>query len=440
MSLQLNSIEFNFDKSSGTVDALNLRINKDYILPTPEFLSTKPRRLEQSCAAYAISETKGKSIYIKVNFKLPAAGPQEQTYQVRAMGGGILGMLPETIVTFQANTPSRTQFIELKNRRFKAIGKHDVRWEWSCRAALQENNGRYTWDIWKPLAQSNHRVFILLHPPAVPWTNGLNQTSNAWSELLEICCQIAGGCKDEASALKALTKSVNADYKLKYDIELGKGRYTLAFTQREFQLSKWITQVLQGKALTVLNNTYLPGTKEEYNEALIVNCEDCGLSLAIMAAVLGIPAETHFHFPFGYLHYVEPIGRGKCNDPFYYQAAGHTKVRKLRPAKGKDSARTFFQYHIYACHDSRYYDACMKEWLPAGARLALLLVWGLLSLITLGQASAFRERALGWLVSLTRNEYTKSVIDTSQEFEWTEAGYPSNVGHPVKINVIIHGI
>ncbi|MEZ4587689.1 MAG: hypothetical protein R2909_14950 [Gemmatimonadales bacterium] len=104
--------------------------------------------------------------------------------------------------------------------------------------------------------------------------------------------------------------------------------------------------------------SFCQGDLHEYPDFDIVNCYDCAAALAITASALGTPLGYHFHGPFGYLEYVRPIGRGKCNNPFPL-LLGH-RLRG-RPRRQPDRLR---QPRLHQARRSEHHDACMREWVP----------------------------------------------------------------------------
>ena len=133
-----------------------------------------------------------------------------------------------------------------------------------------------------------------------------------------------------------------------------------------------------------------------------------------MGKSVGARLDYFFHGPFGYLQIVVPIGRGKCNNPFYGCWSND-------PVRGADDAtRTRFGNHAYTkLGGQNNYDACMKRWLSWIEELILtivyFLVWLILLILTLGLVNRFDllERAHGWLVNLTQGEYNAATIDVS---------------------------
>jgi hypothetical protein len=259
-------------------------------------------------------------------------------------------------------------------------------------------------------------MYLVLSIPNAPWTQTFADKRNPWTDLLDECCVRAAGASTAVSAAKRMVATIYSSYSLRYDIFSGAPRYGFVVTGGSFALTNWINYVLHGNAPA--NPKFCPGSAEEYKNFLIVNCYDAAASLALMAKVVGTPLDYYFDLPFGYLNYVEPIGRGKCNNPFYGCMGGVPEV-------GPDDARTRFGNHAYTkLSAARNFDACMKEWLPALTKLLLFLLWLIIFIITLGMLNveSLLDRANGWLVDLTQTIYDQRTTDTSQPFEAAAAG------------------
>jgi hypothetical protein len=407
MALELHTITFNHDPNSALTSALNIRRNKDYEVPVPEYDSSIPRPPEQSCAAYAKTETEGKNVYIRVNFKIPA--PANITYEVKASGGEVMGNLDPFQVIFGGGSVSETVDIQLIHRNFSKVGRHDITWQWSYRVAGSPS--------WQNLIGTSHRIYTILAVPKSPWTQTFGDKRNPWTDLMDECCSLASGSSDSLMASKKIAKKINSSYNLRYDIITGAPRYGYRDTGDSFRLTNWINYVLQGNPPSF--PLFCQGTAEEYKNYWIVNCYDCAASLALMSQVVGAPQDYYFHSPFGYLNYVVPIGRGKCNNPF----PGCTGND---PVKGPDDPRTRFGNHAYTkLSAGKDYDATMKQWVPPLLRVLLIILWILILIITLGMVNlkeSLLERAGGWLLNLTQSDYEKKTIDTSESFEASAAG------------------
>lgn len=405
MSLSLKTITFNHDPFSASTSAMNIRRNKDFEVPVPEYDEAIPRTPAESCAAYAKQETTAQNAFVRVVFTSTGGGNPH--FDVRAQGGDVLGALDPQSVDFTGAAASKTVDFPLSHRKFTRIARQDITWQWEFR---QQGNPN-----WQPLVTTSHRIYVVLKVPPAPWTQALADKRNPWTDLLDFCCPIASGNRNAAEAVESITKSVHRNYSLRYDIVEGTPRYGFAVTGNSFKLTNWINYVLKGNAPA--NPVFCNGSAEQYKDFWIVNCYDCAASSALMAKVVGADSDYYFHAPFGYLNYIEPIGRGKCNDPFYGCLGNH-------PAVGPDDQRTRFGNHAYQkLNGSRNYDATMREWLSPLAKLILILIWLIILIITLGLVNlkSLLNRAGGWLVDLAQAEYNTRTIDTSQPFEANEA-------------------
>jgi len=268
---------------------------------------------------------------------------------------------------------------------------------------------------WQLLVRTAHRIYLVLKVPSAPWTQALADKRNPWTDLLDFSCDIAAGLQTVPDVVEAVTKKVNQGYALRYDIQTGAPRYGFSTSGSSFQLTNWIAYALKGGAPA--NPVFCDTTAEQYRNFLIVNCYDCAASCALMAKVVGADSDYYFHQPFGYLNYVVPIGRGKCNNPF----PGCVGL----PAVGPDDQRTGFGNHAYQkLGGSRNYDACMREWIPFFLKLLLLFIWLLILILTFGMVNDKRllNRAEGWLVDLPQPEYNARTNDISQPFEAAASG------------------
>lgn len=401
MALALKTITFNHDLFSATTSAMNIRRNKDFEVLMPEYDAAVPRTPAESCAAYAKQETMAQQVFVRV--ELASTGGGNPHFEIRAQGGGLLGALDLQAVDFTGGATTKTVDFPLSHRDFSRIAQQDVTWQWQFR---QQGNPN-----WQPLVNTSHRIYVLLKVPSAPWTQGIADKRNPWTELLDVCCPIAAGNQNAAEATESITKKVHQGYSLRYDIVSGAPRYGFVLTGNSFQLTNWINYVLNGNAPAT--PIFCNGSAEQYKDYWIVNCYDCAASSALMARVLGADSDYYFHQPFGYLNYVEPIGRGKCNNPFYGCLGNN-------PAVGPDDQRTAFGNHAYQkLNASQNYDACMREWLSPLAKLILILIWLIIFIITLGTVNlkSLLNRAGGWLVDLTQTDYNSRTIDISQGFE-----------------------
>ena len=97
-SIWITHIKFNFDLTSHSNDALNIRADGLHDIPVPEWDQSKFLP-QQSPAAYAIKETAGQTVYIQCRFAMDLASAAA-TAHVKATGGGILGTIDSVTVNF----------------------------------------------------------------------------------------------------------------------------------------------------------------------------------------------------------------------------------------------------------------------------------------------------------------------------------------------------
>lgn len=408
MPLILRTITFNHDLAGTTTSALNIRRNKDFETALPEYDSNIPRSGAEQCAAYAIKATKNQSVFVRCVFELPG----NAAFEVTATDGGVLGALDAKVVGPAASGTITVDF-PLSHRDFGAVGRHDVTWQWQVRPQGANN--------WQALVSTSHRIYVLLDVPGAPWVQTFADKHCPWTDLLDHTCVIASGARGEMAAAIAHVKKIYSSYNLRYDIVSGAPRYGFGSTSGSFKLTNWIAYVLLGSPPST--PTFCQGSGETYNNNWIVNCYDAAASLALMARSVGARLDYYFHGPFGKLQFVLPIGRGKCNNPFY----GCWSNDPIRGAD--DASRTGFGNHAYTKLTGQHnYDACMKKWRSWLEELILTIVyffvWLIILIFTLGSVNRFDlfDRAKGWLVNLAQSEYNGAVIDTSTPAEAASAG------------------
>lgn len=134
-----------------------------------------------------------------------------------------------------------------------------------------------------------------------------------------------------------------------------------------------------------------------------------------MSKILGVDITYQWHQPFGYLEYVVPIGRSRSNNPFY-GCGGSSNA-----ALGEDDSRSAFGNHTYAKRgNGRNYDSTMRQYVPCGTRITLLLLLAIIMLFSFGRGDrdwSLRNRINGWLINLTQENYETYTNDTSAAFE-----------------------
>jgi hypothetical protein len=103
----------------------------------------------------------------------------------------------------------------------------------------------------------------------------------------------------------------------------------------------------------------------------LLNCYDQAYAVVVLSGALGLRVHGLFLDPFGFLSYMELVGRGPCNNPFPSAKFEHESrnpngsKRKKRLKKedflvvdGKDPYRSGFGNHMFCEFGRTIYDAC----------------------------------------------------------------------------------
>ena len=261
--LKLEAISFNHDTSSLSADAMNLRKNFTQSITAPEWTVGKTSPTE-SPAAYAIKETHGHKITIKVKFSVGSNSVAKA--EVRAKGGGVLGPLDPQVVNFAGgvSVPALVSF-ELHHHSIGAAGirREDITWHWEYRCCGGS--------VWQPLQTTKHRIYVVLEEPRLPWKQQPNPNDqNPWTEALDHACVWAAGQQSRDEAATAITKAINANLGLVYDNASGSSAYTTWGVVAMFELTQFLAYLTSG---TGLGN--------------IVNCTDCATITTTFSNLVG---------------------------------------------------------------------------------------------------------------------------------------------------------
>ncbi len=261
--LKLGAISFNHDTSSLSADAMNLRKNFTQTITAPEWTVGKTSPTD-SPAAYAIKETHGKKITIKVQFTVGSNNVTKA--EVRAKGGGVLGALDPQVVNFAGgvSVPALVSF-ELHHHSIGAAGikREDITWHWEYRCCGGS--------VWEPLQTTKHRIYVVLEEPKLPWKQQPNPNDqNPWTEALDHACVWAAGQQSRDDAATAITKAINANLGLVYDNASGSSAYTTWGVVAMFELTQFLAYLTSG---TGLGN--------------IVNCTDCATITTTFSNLVG---------------------------------------------------------------------------------------------------------------------------------------------------------
>lgn len=278
--LKLVAIKFNHDPNSIATNAMNIRKNATEFIEVPEWKSgmTDP---DESMAAYAVKETTGNTITIKVQLKLdgiekpPEPFPVKSRLKVRAVvpikkpvpfgKTGILGTVKEREVTLkELMKPNIFLTFELQNTQLQSsgVGSHSVTWQWQYQIIPPVTSPGS--NPWTTFATSKHRIFTVLEEPTGPWQQQPYSSTNLqlpWTDVLGYSCTWAAGAKTQDDAACKVTKGINSFPLL---------RYTPAtmFGWTTYMLSSFIAS-LKGGVIFVLN------------------CTDCADAVTTFANILG---------------------------------------------------------------------------------------------------------------------------------------------------------
>jgi len=317
MSLQLQSITFNHDPTSAQNDAVNIRHNASTFSPVPEWQRGISTSSADSVAAYALQETLGNRLTIRVeltrtNPRLTAAtvravpisspsptppppvwwpywpipyyppyyywtyyGPYtlwpvvSYTAAAASPPSSVLGSVKSRQVQFQAGQESIELLFELQNPRLwtRGVGTHPVTWLWQYRLG-----GTL---LWQNFALTRHKIYTILTLPTDPWQQApfnLSNTQLPWTEVLDVACDWAYGAKTLDEAAARITRAVYdlGDSSLRYGCELG------GFTQYTdlFYPYFYCSEFLE----------YLNGG---IGRGGLINCTDCATIVSTFANILG---------------------------------------------------------------------------------------------------------------------------------------------------------
>jgi hypothetical protein len=253
---EISAIQCNFNTSTITNDALNIRKNYSTTSPSPSWSKGVSHTFADSPVAYAIKETQGKPLGVRVSLK---ANGLSAAF-VRAIGGGRLGSVKEQLVTFDSSGNSGYQTFDLQNPTFHAHGVKayniSLRWQW-----------RYLpTDPWREMVTTRHRLFVILEAPTLPWVQTVGSTSLPWTDSLEIACNWASGATDKVTTATRITERYNGSGRVSYDTVSGATMYGWA----SYNLTQMINRLNGG-----------PGLGEK------VNCTDSANTVSTLANLLG---------------------------------------------------------------------------------------------------------------------------------------------------------
>lgn len=253
---EISAIQFNYHDDSITNDALNIRKNYSTVAPSPSWRKGVSFTNVDSPAAYAIKETLGNTLGIRVSLKSNGISGAF----VRALGGGCLGRVKEQFVSFDSSGESGFQTFQLVGTNFHMYGinAYNIAWRWQWR--LEPT------DPWRDIVMTRHRIFIILQAPTLPWVQTAGSTSLPWTDALEIACTWGNGAIDRDTAATQITERYNSSGKVSYDTVSGMTFYGWI----QYNLTQMINRLNGGPGL---------GGK--------VNCTDSANTVSNLANLIG---------------------------------------------------------------------------------------------------------------------------------------------------------
>lgn len=343
----LASITFDFDPTGVAIDGLPLRKNYNTDIGVPEWVKGKTAATD-SLAAYAISAVSGKVPLIQATFNIPAASGS--IIKVQATGGGILGAIDPVTVAFTGT--SATVQLGMPHHTLAAGGvqAQNIQWIWQ----YQIDGG-----AWTTMATTNHRIYVLLSPPALPWMQGADRSNRQlpWTDVLDYACVWANGATTPDQAARLVTTKVNSGVNLTYDMSGGASKYTGNTAPQTFLCTAFLNFLATG-----LGN------------GRTVNCTDCATIVTAFANAVGanLFASTMFTGTAPTPTTPPALTPFKCNEII---AIGQTSWANPFPPGNQ------FNYHEVAWTGAGsfldpLYDACLQAdmssnpWSNAGPKTA----------------------------------------------------------------------
>ncbi|MCZ2077563.1 MAG: hypothetical protein HUU41_00940 [Bryobacteraceae bacterium] len=246
MSIRLSEIRFNHDPNSATNDAINVRRSNLQFGSVPEWREGVNVSPADSAAAYAIEETRGRTITIQARFTTDEPGLHSA--QIRAIQppadevpywwlgwmlspflawpalhnyllliyiqrwtfappavDNVLGEVRPKEVVFGSDGASGQELFELQGVRMavQGVGAYPVTWRWQFRRRAEEP--------WTDIVDTHHRIYVLLRVPRAPWEQApftSNNTQLPWLDVMDYACLWASGATSVDQAGSQVTRAV----------------------------------------------------------------------------------------------------------------------------------------------------------------------------------------------------------------------------------------
>ncbi len=320
MSLHIQTIAFNHNPDSESTDAVNIRLNRDNYLTSPEWIRGISQTFSDSRAAYSIASTSGQTLTIEVT--IARTDQSLSTATIRAIeSSGQFANVEATPAAFSEDEISVMMNLENVQIGNTGVGVWDITWVWE----FLDTNG-----AWVEFDKTKHRIYALLDLPFYPWEyqpQDDDESQLVWTEVLDHSCTWAAGAKTMHEAAYHITHNIfhTLGQILSYDCPNG---MSLLVSSNNF---------LCTEALQIIADA---------TGRMPVNCVDCATLLVTFANAVGCQLECSrigMNFP---LNRILLIGRGIWR-------------------YGCSNTQGYFTYHEFALSwnadtaDS-VYDACLE--------------------------------------------------------------------------------
>jgi len=251
---------------------------------------------EDSPAAYARDELRGRPPTIRAKFSFLGFDSEIKSIKIRALDGrltprvtssesskfvfelltpvfrealsdNVLGSVVEREVKLESG--EEFELFNLDNVRISSAGVtvSDIIWRWQFRTDSTD---------WIDFATTTHRIFTVLAMPTAPWDPKSFEDSNTqqpWVEVLDYACRWAASATQIDEAATLVTRSVNGlgPSLLHYDNQNGAGMGFVIDAPDSFDCTDFL------RVLRDQRNKHGRG----------VNCDDCAAVVASFANILG---------------------------------------------------------------------------------------------------------------------------------------------------------
>jgi len=286
--ITLESISFNHDTGSASQDALSIRRNATTALVVPEWRRGLTVAAEDCPVAYAIAPTTGQVIRVRARFRrtdpsltsiwVRTFNPKDTRaqgclYALLTLLGAVfvwkpplpvlntIGEVIETEVVFDASGEA-TVDLPLRDVQLAAKGVSIQYETWHWQYSVDRSS-------WTDFQDSQHKVYVLLDVPTLPWNQTAGSSSLPWTEVLDFACTWATGATTADKAAEGVTQSVNAlgPGTFVYDCPGGGATH---YAWPEFDCTSFLDRLRGGPGL-----------------GLYVNCSDCATFVSTFANAVG---------------------------------------------------------------------------------------------------------------------------------------------------------